>query len=282
MKNFRILILVILLSTSCSENNNENNNEDSSNNEISIETVVVEGGSFTMGCQGNLPGESCFLGETPYHLVTVGSFKIGKYEITNAQYCIFLNANSTQNINAWINLYGEFCGIQIINGVIQVKSGMNNYPVNYITWEGAKAFAEWVGGRLPTEAEWEYAARGGNQSLGYIYSGSNNPIEVGWQGDPSNAYPNPIGSLCQEVGRLNPNELGIYDMTGNVSEFCSDWYDVNYFNISPSNNPTGPTVGNYHVVKGGSVNSYTRSCRVYARESFYYLSSSGFRVVFNN
>ncbi|MFM7153813.1 MAG: formylglycine-generating enzyme family protein, partial [Bacteroidota bacterium] len=110
--------------------------------------------------------------------------------------------------------------------------------------------------RLPTEAEWEYAARGGNKSNGYEYSGSNNLNEVG-------LYWDNFGSKTHAVGEMNPNELGLYDMSGNVWEWCSDWKGD--YPSGSQINPTGPTNGSSRVIRGGSWNDYPRNCRVAVR-----------------
>ena len=114
--------------------------------------------------------------------------------------------------------------------------------------------------RLPTEAEWEFAARGGNSSKGYKYSGSDNIDDVAWY------YWN-SGSQTHEVATKQPNELGLYDMSGNVLEWCQDWYDGNYYSSSVINNPTGPISRTCRVYRGGCWNSIARSCRVAARNS---------------
>ena len=116
--------------------------------------------------------------------------------------------------------------------------------------------------RLPTEAEWEYAARGGNRSQGYKYSGSNNLNSVAWYRDNS-------GETTHDVGQKSPNELGIYDMSGNVSEWCSDWDDRNYYRSSPQTNPLGPSSGSYRVSRGGCWSYFARYCRVSDRSSDY-------------
>jgi sulfatase modifying factor 1 len=151
------------------------------------------------------------------HNVILTSFSISKYEVTVAEYAAFLNSQGNQigEGRPWFDSYNS--NLREENGGFQVKLGRENYPVSNANWYGSRAYAEWVGGRLPTEAEWEFAARVGNQSNNYNFSGSNNLNEVGWwQGNTT------ITSV-QPLGLLAPNELGIYDMTGNERECCNDF-----------------------------------------------------------
>ena len=182
--------------------------------------VLVEGGTFQMGSNdGNSD-------EKPVHTVTVDSFYIGKYEVTVAQ-------------------YGQFCGATGRRMTPAPKWGLNNNgPIVYVSWESATAYCTWAGGRLPTEAEWEYAARGGNKSRGYKYSGSDDLDDVGWYGGNSSYR-------MHQAGTKQSNELGIYDMSGNAWEWCSDWYDGSYYGNSPSNNPQGPSSGDARILRGG-------------------------------
>jgi formylglycine-generating enzyme required for sulfatase activity len=191
--------------------------------------IYVEGGTFMMGSN---EGEA---DEKPVHSVTVNSFYISKYEVTQKE---------------WINIMGS--NPSYFKG--------DNLPVERVSWNDVQEFIKKLNQktgqkyRLPTEAEWEYAARGGNKSNGYKYSGSNNKDEVAW-------YYNNSNSKTHEVGTKAPNELGIYDMTGNVWEWCSDWYDENYYKNSPSNNPKGPNSGDYRVLRGGSWSALDLGCR---------------------
>jgi formylglycine-generating enzyme required for sulfatase activity len=181
---------------------------------IEIEMVFVAGGDFIMGG-----------GDQPERPFTLSSFFIGKYEVTQAQYNAIMG-----------NKWGSF-------------RGCNDCPVESISWNHVQQFIQKFNARtgenyrLPTEAEWEYAARGGNMSKGYIYSGSNDINAVGWYDSNSERKTHPVG-LKQS------NELGIYDMTGNVWEFCSDWY--NYYVVGSQHNPIGPSFGEFRVARGGS------------------------------
>ncbi len=239
-----------------------------------VETVFVKGGTFMMGSP---EGEQEAADEMPQHQVILNDFKIGKYEVTNAQYAKFLNAKGKheENGNIWmdISIYGS--KIELVGGKYKVKAGYENYPVIQVTWFGATAYAEWAGGRLPTEAEWEYAARGGNQSKGYRYSGSDNIDEVAWYYENSNEE-------LHKVGTKKANELGAYDMTGNVAEWCSDWYNKDYYENSPTNNPQGASTGSERVSRGGHFGTLDAYCYVGFRRRYepgIKSSDFGFRIV---
>jgi formylglycine-generating enzyme required for sulfatase activity len=209
-----------------------------------LEWVTVNGGTFQMGSDN---GE---FDEQPVHTVTVNTFYINKYEITNSQYCEFLNARGVAPDGSYggidyIDIDITGCQITYSGNQFIPENGKDSHPVNYVTWDGAGAYCVWAGVRLPTEAEWEFAARGGNQSLGYIYSGSDNVDDVGW-------YVTNAVNESHPVGQKLPNELGLYDMSGNVWEWCSDWYSSGYYGISPTSNPQGPDSGTNHAVRGGS------------------------------
>jgi formylglycine-generating enzyme required for sulfatase activity len=191
-----------------------------------IKWVKVEGGSYMMGCQSK--DKDCYPDEEE-HLVEVSSFEISAYEITVAQY----------------RYYCEKTGAQMPK---EPPFGWNeNHPIVNVTWYEAVSFARWAGGRLPTEAEWEYAAKGGKQSKGYKYSGSDNPFEVGW------CYENSQGTT-HPVGEKKCNELGLYDMSGNAWEWCSDNYEIYYYKESPKLNPQGPKTGLGKCNRGGCFN----------------------------
>ena len=232
------------------------------------EFVKVEGGSFDMG--SSFESYSKFpevqVPESPVHRVTLDDFSMSKYEITNRQYCAFLNerGNQSEGGTEWIRLEGTYvdkCRISRESDRFVVESGYEDHPVIYVSWYGASAYCTWLSSkigkevRLPTEAEWEYAARGGKKSRGYTFSGSNTIEEVAWYYDNSS-------KKVHKVGGKSPNELGLYDMSGNVYEWCLDWYGGDYYSLSPSRNPKGPNSGKNKVARGGSWWLNASECRV--------------------
>ena len=197
---------------------------------ISIDMVRVEAGTFTMGATAEM--NDPYDKEKPTHRVTLtNDYYIGKYEVTQALWQTVMGNNPS-----------KFKG--------------DNLPVEHVSWKDCQKFLSKLNRitgkmfRLPTEAEWEYAARGGNKSRGYQYSGSNNLSDVAWYDDNS-------GNKTHAVGTKQPNELGIYDMSGNVLEWCQDRYGK--YNSSSQINPTGVNSGSNRVFRGGRGNA--RSCR---------------------
>ncbi len=242
------------------------------------EMVRVEGGVFMMG------RNSAEKAEAPAHEVEVSTFHIGKFEVTNAQYCAFLNdwGSKISSLDHWIHLYGqtgrETSRIYLDGNRFKVELCYDNHPVLFVTWEGALAYTLWLGEktgeawRLPTEAEWEFAARAKNDSL--LFSGSDQLEEVGWVWSNSNY-------LAHEVGTGMPNKLGIFDMTGNVWEWCMDYYRRNYYQRLERNNPIGPKMGVFKVLRGGAWDSFAGVSHVWARHYLLdpaRLGSVGFRV----
>ena len=210
--------------------------------------IEVTGGSFMMGCkdgQTMQKGSECQYNELPQHKVSLGDYAIGKHEVTFDEYDRFCNDTDRKKPTA--------------------QWGGGQQPVINVLWGDANDYCKWLSKktgkfyRLPTEAEWEYAARGGNKSKEYIYSGSNNIDEVAW-------YNKNAGNRTAIIKSMKPNELGIYDMSGNVSEWCSDFYDASYYSNSPENNPQGPYQGKQRIARGGSWYNPSSRCRVSFRE----------------
>ena len=237
-----------------------------------IDMVFIEGGQFEMGCTEKQ--YACKETEKPAHKVKLDGFYLSKYEITNDQFCAFLNdieANPGGSYYGfeYIQIGSKNCMITYKNEQFKVVKGKQNHPVVEVTWYGAKAFCHWANGRLPTEAEWEYASRGGNQGEEYYFSGSDTIDQVAWY--KHNYYTGEGKKFVYregtvEVGLKQPNTLGIYDMSGNVWEFCNDWYTEDYYKNSPTDNPSGPSFSNYRVKRGGSYKEEAPACRVSARK----------------
>jgi len=295
--------------------------------------ILIPGGTFQMG--DSLDGESDAL---PVHTVTLSSFYMDKYDITNQQYCDFLNSAavkvvsgvvcaSTDNYN-----YYSYCNtstadtysqIAYSGGVFSVRTkgsrSMVNDPMVCVSWYGAVAYCNWRsqqegkeqcynlvtwdcnfsnnGYHLPTEAQWEYAARGGHSgnrfpwgdvntishsqanyySCIYCYSydyGTPWGYDLTWSADGIWPYTSPVGSFAA-------NGYGLYDMSGNVYQWCNDWYSNTYYSSSPQTNPTGPTSGSYPVLRGGCWNNDASGCRVAYRHDNGPLGrdlNAGFRV----
>jgi formylglycine-generating enzyme required for sulfatase activity len=212
-----------------------------------IKMVLVEGGTFEMGSD-----HKSFKDETPMHHVQVDSFYISQFEISFDDYLAFCKQ---------AGYYEPY--------------GTPDYPASNISWQRAVMMCNWLsrrdgyekayeiqrdekdtyfkvscdfqsnGYRLPTEAEWEYAAKGGHRSKGYRFSGSNSPYSVAW-------YSDTYQGLEHKSGELLPNELGLYDMSGNVAEWCWDYYDEHYYGKKETINPKGPVSGSFRVFRGGS------------------------------
>ena len=204
---------------------------------ISIDMVRVEAGTFTMGATPEM--KDPYGNEKPTHQVTLtNDYYIGKYEVTQALWQAVMGNNPSYSKNY-------------------------NLPVECVSWDDCQEFISKLNHitgktfRLPTEAEWEYAARGGNKSRGYQYSGSNNLSDVAWYDDNSS-------NTTHAVGTKQPNELGIYDMSGNVREWCQD--RLGAYSSSSQVNPTGANSGSYRVSRGGSWCEFARLCRSSCRD----------------
>lgn len=219
--------------------------------------TLVTGGSYK---PGNPAGD---LDEYPAKRVKINTFLLSVYEITNSQYVDFLNeVNPSDSARMkWINLNGkwadELCRIYHENNRYQVQKGYEDYPVNFVSWYGAFAYCEHNGGRLPTELEWEYAARGGEfdpcpnrhqkkcKGEYPVYAGGYDWDSVAFYGKNSGMRPHP-------VGQKKPNALGLYDMSGNAAEWCADWYQADAYSRLAYFNPKMPEKGEFKVHRGGS------------------------------
>ncbi len=206
--------------------------------------LLVNGGKFTMGATPELSSGS-LQDESPAHEVTLGDFYIGKHEVTQALWEAVMGMNPAMNASG------------------------DNYPVEMVSWNECRQFVDELNrltGKtfmLPTEAQWEYAARGGQNSRKHRYSGGNDINHVAW-------YELNAAGGTHKVGGKAPNELGLHDMTGNVAEWCSDFYD-SYSSVSATD-PQGPSSGSGHVVRGACYYSNADDCRISARSK----SSAGY------
>jgi len=230
--------------------------------------VFVEGGTFQMGSND---GDS---DEKPVHQVTVTSFYIGKYEVTQKEWRDVMGSNPSnwKGDNLPVEKISWYDAVEYCNK-LSLKEGLT--PCYSGSGKGISCNWNANGYRLPTEAEWEFAARGGNQSKGYKYSGSNDIGTVAWYGSNS-------GDKTQAVGTKQANELGIHDMSGNVWEWCWDWYDSGYYAKSQSSDPIGAGSGSYRVLRGGSWGNGGIFCRVSDRSvnnPDFSISYDGVRVV---
>ena len=248
-------------------------------NEVDFKIVYVEGGLFTMGCSSE-QGDNCDSVAMPSHSVTVSSFWMGETEVTQALWQAVMGttvseqrdkAASSDELGIFrYNLYGEG----------------STYPMYYVSWEDCVLFCiklnsllagqlpEGYRFALPTEAEWEYAARGGKHHSGYMYSGGDNIDDVAWCLENSDKLTHPVKGKA-------PNAIGLYDMTGNVCEMCMDLYNEDYYGKSPAINPQGPTNGSERVMRGGTVNNYAKNCKISKRMSIspnFCYNGHGFRL----
>ncbi len=249
--------------------------------------IMVEGGSFKMGC--SVKKNDCFEGTLPVHKVSVSSFKINKYEITVREFKEFVDriGYKTSAQESGYSLKIDYGAIRKIERATWKKDaeGENkqegNHPVTHISWDDAQAFCDWLSEftgnkyRLPTEAEWEFASRGGNEGNGHPFAGGTDLDELSWYNANSDHSTNP-------VGLKQANELGLFDMSGNLMEFCSDFFDKEYYEDSNKDNPKGPSSGINRSIRGGCFNFTEELCRIETRiglEPNQAANFLGFRVV---
>ena len=253
----KAILIVLIVSSACKEKPSEpiydsifdplNPNY---SNTIGRDMVLISGGTFDMGDTFN-EGES---DEKPLHKVSLNSFYISKHEVTNSEYAKFLNEYGSEIVKS-----GEFkgqtmideheWGMKKVGNTWQPVPGYENNPVPDVSWYGAYEYCRYHGWRLPTEAEWEYAARSGGKKERYAGTNLDNILsDYAWFSANS-------GSMTHPVGTREPNSLGLFDMSGNMWEWCQDWYASNYYSSSPNVNPQGPSSGTERVLRGGSWNS---------------------------
>jgi formylglycine-generating enzyme required for sulfatase activity len=209
-----------------------------------IQMVFVKGGNFYMGCDDKQYVAAEFADERPVHRVSISSYYIGKYEVTLKQWREVMGINPPT-----------------YNGVEYGNKKCDDCPVVKISYEDIQNFITKLNEknpgkhyRLPTETEWEYAANGGKYTANHKYSGSDKASDIGWYGKEN--------STTHPAGQKKPNELSIYDMTGNVAEWCTDWYDSSYYDKTINAlNPKGPEKGDKKVLRGGSYSDDDVICR---------------------
>lgn len=274
--------------------------------------IRLSGGSFLMGSEDkSFPSD----GEGPVRKVSVNAFYIDRYTVSNAQFASFVEATryvTEAERFGWSFVFYQFLpsNFRPTRGVPQAPwwrqvygatwrhpegphstlSGRMNHPVLHVSWNDAVAYANWMGKRLPTEAEWEYAARGGLKQKKYpwgnrLMKGSKHSCNI-WQGTFPEHNTGEDGHLgTAPVNSFRPNRFGLYNMSGNVWEWCADWFSSTFHIKGPRDNPQGPPTGGAKVMKGGSYlchESYCNRYRVGARTSNTPDSSTGhmgFRLV---
>ena len=239
--------------------------------------VLIKGGKFKMGTDDGMPFEA------PVHNVTVRSFLIDEHEVTVAEFTEFVKATGYKTEAEEFGSSGAF---NIHTGKWQMTSGANwrhpegsdsttqpQEPVVQVSWNDAAAYAKWVGKRLPTEAEWEFAARGGLEGKRYAWGNdlrpNGKPLANWWQGIfPANNTVEDGFLMRAPVESFAPNGYGLYDVAGNAWEWCSDWYGDDYYALSPDTEPSGPVAGEERVIRGGSwmcAENFCTNYRVAAR-----------------
>ena len=254
-----------------------------------VKLLFIRGGTFTMGSPASEPGRS---DRETQHVVAVYDFYLSEKEITNEQYCRFLNEIGVRN-NGYITIpvYGYVRLIEKSEWGVQysyssykwIPAGdADNHPVRNVSWYGAMSYCAWAGGRLPTEAEWEYACRAGTTTP--FNTGNNiTTSQANYNGIPynNNDARGTYLRRTQSVGSYVPNAWGLYDMQGNVSEWCSDWHGVFGPGDEGSIDPQGPSSGSYRVWRGGNW-YFSAACSRSSYRNYFHPASCdnyiGFRI----
>lgn len=283
------LLFALFLILACGGGSKALKNAAPSTPSLKMAFVTIPGGTFRMGDEGGDLWDGC----RPVHTVTVSGFKMGAYEVTNAQYAAYLNAAMKKGdiemkdgdvfgktgegagkryLDIGYDYGGENkCWVDFNNGEFTAAAGKENWPVAAVSWYGAKSFALHYGFDLPREAEWEYAARGGKQ---YTYGTADGTI------DSTKVNYNMYVGHPMPVGSYPANPFGLYDMSGNIWEWCNDWYGP-----YPSGNvtdPTGAQSGEVRIIRDGTWDNTELKCRVMYRGRFISTDGDyglGFRVV---
>jgi formylglycine-generating enzyme len=296
-QKFKILIYLLvipgilsMITLNCKKDKNDGNDQDI----LGIATVQIPGGTYTMG---RATGELNSWPDEVQHQVTISAFRMSKYEITNAQFAAFLNSKNigsngqyaagaypAQTLIYESNSGSYDWGLHYNGSQWIPVAGCENYPVIYVTWYGAAEFATSIGGRLPTEAEWEYACRANTTTP--FNTGtclSDKQANYDWANpystctNSNTTYP----GKTQAAGTYAANAFGLCDMHGNVWEWCADWYGD--YPTTAQTNPTGAASGTYRVFRGGGWLSLANRCRSsnrgYDRDSNNGYKDLGFRVV---
>ena len=255
-----------------------------------IEMVLIKSGTFTMGSSEDETERTEF--EVQHEVTISQDFYMGRYEVTNGQFSQFLNAHDVRQDGILLTEeYGEQVMITEFDGwgsvwdaatqKWQPVEGMDDHPVVNVTWYGAMEFAHWVGGTLPTEAQWEYACRAGSGDKWYFGNDASLLVDHAWYWENSSSYELEIKT--RKVGLLLPNSWGLYDVYGNVWEWCLDtWNGSSPYDAEAVTDPVSPHPGLSNVMRGGSWSVGTRYSRsAYRGTGYPYYSGSdvGFRII---
>ena len=280
MRKFSLMLLILLVLVGCGDEFTEDEEralKDLVKDEVvpekeivwekdGKEMALILAGSFEMGDHFG-EGQA---GELPVHTVTLDGFYMDKTEVTVGQFMGFVEQSGYEYAGEWQEVWQEVAAL----------SPEDDYPMVWVNWIDATAYAKWAGKRLPTEAEWEYAARGGLIGKRYVWGNEITHDHANW-GDTVNGKDK--WRYCSPVGSFEANGYGLFDTGGNVWEWCADRYDEDYYQNSPATNPPGPGTGSRRVLRGGSWLGNTSGLRVASRLNYppsgFWGRDFGFRCV---